>query len=65
MGNIADDFALIAKNLKRLQNPQEEEPLEDYCSRCENSGWVQVWSPFPPAFGTCPDCCNPKDYPSP
>jgi hypothetical protein len=35
------------------------------CDRCDNGGWVQVYSPRPPAFGVCPDCGNLSDNPSP
>ena len=35
------------------------------CSTCEGGGWVQVFSPNPPAFEECPDCYNPNKLPSP
>jgi len=38
---------------------------KEFCSTCENGGWVQVYSEHPPAFEVCPDCYNPNDLPSP
>jgi hypothetical protein len=35
------------------------------CGRCENGGWVQVYSPCPPAFEQCPACFNPFGTKSP
>jgi hypothetical protein len=35
------------------------------CSECDNGGWVQVYSPRPPAFEMCHKCFNPSDNPSP
>lgn len=38
---------------------------EERCSECDNSGWVQVHSERPPAFGECPKCYNQYDKLSP
>jgi hypothetical protein len=39
--------------------------LDDWCRDCDNGGWVQVYSPLPPAFGECEKCYNPRGYSSP
>lgn len=46
------------------REPPAERPDDD-CDRCEGGGWVQVYSPSPPAFDVCPKCFNPKGHPSP
>lgn len=37
------------------------------CPKCEGcgGGWVQVYSPRPPAFEICPHCFNEDNLPSP
>lgn len=35
------------------------------CSTCFDGGWVQVYSPRPPAFDVCPACHNPENHPCP
>lgn len=40
-------------------------PVEPYCDTCENGGWVQIYSPMPPAFGVCQSCFNPWGHKSP
>ena len=40
-----------------------EDPAD--CPRCEGGGWVEVYSPFPPAFEECPLCYNQEEYPCP
>lgn len=39
--------------------------VREACAECFNGGWVQVYSPRPPAFGVCPACGNPSGAPSP
>ena len=39
--------------------------VEPYCAKCENGGWMQVYSPNPPCFNVCDECFNPFDRPSP
>lgn len=33
-----------------------DDPL--FCEECQDGGWVQVYSPNPPAFDVCPKCHN-------
>ena len=39
--------------------------VEPWCQKCDNGGWVQVYSQRPPCFDTCPGCFNPHDRDSP
>lgn len=34
----------------------------EFCSNCEDSGFVERSSPSPPAFEDCPRCHNPKGH---
>lgn len=43
----------------------EVEGDETICPTCEGGGWVQVYSPHPPAFEVCSDCYNPGEVPCP
>lgn len=45
--------------------PMPEERPAPVCSTCEGGGWVEVYSPYPPAFEVCPDCLNPEELESP
>ena len=38
---------------------------EPECSECDGNGFVEVYSPRPPAFDTCPKCHNPEGHPCP
>jgi hypothetical protein len=35
------------------------------CDKCENGGWVQVFSHHPPCCGVCQSCFNPFGHPNP
>ena len=64
----ADDFSAINRRLSEIQcervaSAVDEQPATApvaFCRRCESGGWIQVYSPRPPAFEICPDCFNPQ-----
>ncbi len=68
---IADDFAAIAARLKGIEPDPTSgafgkiEITEPECEACEDVGWVQAYSPRPPAFDVCPKCFNPNGRHSP
>jgi hypothetical protein len=49
------------KAAKRRRDMGEPEP----CQRCDDNGFVEVYSHNPPAFADCPVCFNPKGHPHP
>lgn len=65
----ADDYSAIAARMRELaleaSVPAELGTVGNYCHKCENGGWVQVYSQRPPAFDVCPDCLNPTGNESP
>lgn len=52
---IADDFDFIRARMAEIAEP--EAAAEGVCPECEGGGWVQVYSPCPPAL-TCAPCAS-------
>lgn len=52
-----------ARRLRQARRVAEREQAS--CRVCEGGGWVQVYSPKPPAFEECPSCFNVLRLPSP
>ena len=57
---VANDFSAIRKAMEELN----KEPVP-YCAKCQNGGWMQVFSNHPPAFDVCNECYNPEGLESP
>ncbi len=57
-------FDFIAK---KFAMPVRDDDLEvKYCDACEDGGWECYGIGFgDPHFRECPECGNPKGYPSP
>jgi hypothetical protein len=51
--------------VRQTYAPPVEALPEPVCERCEGNGFVEVYSPRPPAFDTCPVCHNPEGHPFP
>ena len=62
--SLVFDFADIRSRMLGDDKParKAEEPA---CTACEGGGWVQIYSPMPPAFGICERCFNPDGHPCP
>jgi RecJ-like exonuclease len=68
--SIIDDYADIARRMKRKPS---EMPVEDgpaVCWMCKGRGWVQLveycdQAVSPPNLMECPHCHNPEGHPSP
>lgn len=57
----AFDAVLSTVTGRAMPSPE----TKPYCHTCENGGWVQVFSHWPPALGICQTCFNPEGHESP
>jgi len=70
MSSAIFDFADIRSRMLGDDKPMPAlAPLKDVsklvCLECDGSGWMQVYSPSPPAFDICEGCGNPEAKPCP
>jgi len=67
MTSAVFDFSDIRSRMLGDLKPQpnREEPPAVPCSLCEGCGWVECYSPRPPAFTLCTRCFNPESRPCP
>jgi len=71
-GNKRPDRVRPVRRYRRIPavaDSSEEQTLiesgEIPCPNCEGGGWMQVYSPCPPAFEMCTVCYNPHNVPCP
>lgn len=64
---LAADYAAIAARMREITNEEPEFEEPEFCTRCENGGWVCSHHPTngQPIFRECEICHNPEDHPCP